>query len=418
MSSEDFIESFYNLSALRSVTVNKTVIKVNMVLVGDDNTGKRSFMHAAVRGRLPEYLGSSEPPPPFIVVDVLGQKVLLQLIFWNIHSGMKREPFYILNRQTPLGFIFINISQPSTFEMAKILVQEMKTFMPGSPLFLIGTFGDMRIERENECVSQSAIMELVNKEQLNGYFETSILVNPREIEEVFRHCVQIFADSDFGRRFIINSLRYTEPVVAEHLKKLQNKKLKEIRSPSPSTKKRELQVKETKIKESKIKDKKVKRQSDTSHKAKENEIPNISPQSRKKQIEENERQKDVEQETLDTPRLRRTNARYCLAVQAEQYNNTEAELNCIPSLPPPPTLRLSTNSTTTSVPSTEIVFKSSEITATLGRKFDTPDRCSLIPVSSPRQVGPTFDSVVCISGAFHMSSLFSFILDEDRFWFS
>jgi GTPase SAR1 family protein len=57
MSSEDFIQSFYNLSALSDVTVNKTCIKINMVLVGDDNTGKRSFMHAAVRGRLPEYLG-------------------------------------------------------------------------------------------------------------------------------------------------------------------------------------------------------------------------------------------------------------------------------------------------------------------------------------------------------------------------
>jgi hypothetical protein len=31
----------------------------------------------------------------------------------------KREPFYILNRQTPIGFIFFNISQPSTFETAK-----------------------------------------------------------------------------------------------------------------------------------------------------------------------------------------------------------------------------------------------------------------------------------------------------------
>jgi hypothetical protein len=66
-------------------------------------------------------------------------------------------------------------------------------------------------------------MEFVKRQSLNEYFEISVITNPKGAEDVLRRCAQLFANSDFGRRYIIKYLETSEQTVAEKLKKLNKK---------------------------------------------------------------------------------------------------------------------------------------------------------------------------------------------------
>jgi hypothetical protein len=186
----------------------------------------------------------------------------------------------------------------------------------------------------------NSVLELVSAEQLSGYFETSVIHDPKSIEKVLRQCAQIFAESEFGRRFIINNLKDIEPATAEYLAKIQKKALKQMCSPSPSMKRRKSQEKDTKVKKKqKIKHKKESEEDTFLNKAKENGTPNVLPQSH----EQGTHQESDQQKTQNTPKLRRMNARYPLIVQNGQHNIFEVtnQSQELPLLPPPPTLKMS-----------------------------------------------------------------------------
>jgi len=99
-------------------------------------------------------------------VEIKGTVVKIQM--WDT-AGQERyhclAPMYY--REAAGAFVVYDVTDPTTFERAKIWIQELKKNQPSCLVMLLGNKADCKVaENASKCVSSEAVHKLVDEEKL------------------------------------------------------------------------------------------------------------------------------------------------------------------------------------------------------------------------------------------------------------